>query len=68
VKTIMLATDMGQLTEEFVQNSHALNAMVTVDEKEGTEAEWEQILQWKTDGIQTDRPEELIKFLNNRKK
>jgi glycerophosphoryl diester phosphodiesterase len=68
VKTIMLATDMGQLTEEFVQNSHALNAMVTVDEKEGTESEWEQILHWKTDGIQTDRPEELIKFLNNRKK
>jgi hypothetical protein len=41
--------------------------MVITDEKEGTETEWQKILDWKTDGIQTDRPEELIKFLKSRK-
>ena len=66
VRTIMLATDMGELSAEFVRNAHSLRSMVTVDEKEGTEAEWNQILDWKTDGIQTDRPEELIKFLIKR--
>ena len=37
--------------------------MVFVDEKNGTEAEWTQILEWKTDGIQTDNPAELLAFL-----
>lgn len=66
VHTIMLATDMGELSREYVNKAHALKAMVTVDEKEGTETEWNQILDWKTDGIQTDRPEELILFLTKR--
>jgi glycerophosphoryl diester phosphodiesterase len=62
----MLATDMGKLTETFVKIAHNHNAMVTVDEKDGTEMEWTQIINWKTDGIQTDRPEELISFLKKR--
>jgi glycerophosphoryl diester phosphodiesterase len=66
IQARMLATDMGELSENFLKISHRHNAMVTVDEKEGTETEWEQILDWKTDGIQTDRPEELISFLKKR--
>jgi len=41
--------------------------MVTTDEKEGTPAEWKQIIEWKTDGIQTDNPAALIDYLKTRK-
>lgn len=63
----MLATDMGELSENFVKTAHLHHTMVTTDEKEGTIAEWTQILKWQTDGIQTDRPEVLISFLKKRK-
>lgn len=65
VHASVLATDMGKLNQSFVQSAHIKNAMVFVDEKAGTEAEWKQILNWGTDGIQTDKPEELIAFLQN---
>ncbi len=68
VKTCVIASDMGELSELFVETAHNNNAMVFVDEKSGTEEEWSQILNWKTDGIQTDRPEELISFLKKREK
>ena len=59
----VLATDMSKLSESFVKTAHANNAMVFVDENDGTMTEWKKILKWGTDGIQTDRPEELIEFL-----
>jgi glycerophosphoryl diester phosphodiesterase len=62
-----LASDMGQLSERFVKTAHANNLKVFVDEEKGTPAEWEQIIQWGTDGIQTDDPAALIGFLKNRK-
>ena len=68
VNTCVIASDMGELNEHFVETAHKNNAMVFVDEKNGTETEWTQILDWKTDGIQTDRPEELILFLKKRVK
>ena len=40
---------------------------VIVDEDQGTEEEWEKIIGWGTDGIQTDNPEKLIEYLKNRK-
>jgi glycerophosphoryl diester phosphodiesterase len=61
----IIATDMDQLGEEFVKTAHRTNTMVISDEKEGTEAEWSQMLEWKTDGIQTDNPEKLISFLKS---
>ena len=63
----VIATDMRQLSNEFVNIAHSSNTMVITDEKEGTEAEWSNIIDWKTDGIQTDRPEELISFLRSHK-
>jgi len=67
----VLATDMGELSEKFVKKSHESQAMVFVDDSEDEpkkrEGEWEKILNWKTDGIQTDYPEELIRFLEERK-
>jgi glycerophosphoryl diester phosphodiesterase len=63
----ILATDMDQLSEKFVNTAHQSNTLVISDEKEGTEAEWRQMLEWKTDGIQTDNPERLISFLKSGK-
>jgi len=67
VRAKMLATDMGELSENFVKTAHQHYAMVTTDEKEGTPAEWKQIIEWKTDGIQTDNPAALIDYLKTRK-
>lgn len=63
----VMASDMGQLSASFVKNAHENKARVFVDEKQGIPEEWTQILKWGTDGIQTDDPEALLKFLKNRK-
>lgn len=62
----VIATDMGELNENYVKIAHENNTKVFVDEKKGTEAEWARILNWGTDGIQTDDPEKLIRFLTRK--
>ena len=57
-----------QSTESFVKIAHVNHAKVFVDEKKGTPEEWEQILKWGTDGIQTDNPAALIEYLKKRNK
>ena len=64
----VVATDMGELSESFVNEAHKNGAKVFVDEKEGTESEWKTIIGWGTDGIQTDKPTELIEFLKHNRK
>ena len=64
----VLATDMGELDSIFVDNAHSHNSIVIVDEDKGTEEEWTRILEWHTDGIQTDDPEKLIAFLKSMEK
>jgi glycerophosphoryl diester phosphodiesterase/predicted neuraminidase len=66
VQPTVIATDMGQLNEEYMQIARENHSLVFVDEDKGDEAEWTQILEWGTDGIQTDNPEELIEFLKNK--
>jgi len=68
LKPSVVATDMGELTQSFVDKAHKFGVKVFVDEKEGTATEWQKIISWGTDGIQTDKPEELIKFLKQIKK
>lgn len=63
----VLASDMGQLSLSYVQAAHKNKARVFVDENKGTPEEWSQILGWGTDGIQTDDPESLLKFLKTQK-
>lgn len=63
----VLSSDMGQLNASFVTIAHENKARVFVDENKGTPEEWTQILNWGTDGIQTDDPERLLKFLKTRK-
>lgn len=64
----VLATGMDQLSEGFVKVTHSYKAKVIADDKAGNEEEWKKIIEWKTDGIQTDRPEELIYFLKSLKR
>jgi glycerophosphoryl diester phosphodiesterase len=67
----IIATDMGQLSGKFVTAVHEKQAMVFVDDSEDDpkkrEAEWQRMIDWGTDGIQTDHPEELIGFLKGNK-
>ena len=63
----VIASDMGNLSESFVNTSHRIHVKVFADEDKGTKTEWEQIIQWGTDGIQTDDPASLIDFLKTRK-
>ncbi len=62
----VLATEMGQLSRSFVETAHKADARVFVDEDKGTPEEWEKIISWGTDGIQTDDPAKLIEFLKTR--
>lgn len=57
VKICTIASDMGELSKHFVETAHSNIAMAFVDEKSGTEEEWTQILNWKTDGIQVNQSE-----------
>jgi glycerophosphoryl diester phosphodiesterase len=66
-KVCVLATDMKQLGEDFVSAAHNNHSLVIADEKEGDKAEWKKMVKWKTDGIQTDKPEELISYLKTLK-
>jgi glycerophosphoryl diester phosphodiesterase len=61
----ILATDMNQLGSDFVKTAHLNNIMVISDDKEGTKEEWKKMLDWQTDGIQTNKPEKLISFLKS---
>lgn len=67
VQPNVIATDMSELNEEYMKIAKKYNIKVIVDEDKGTEEEWEKIIGWRTDGIQTDYPEKLIKYLKSRK-
>ena len=65
IHPVVLASSMGQLNESFVKTAHANRTKVFVDENKGTPTEWNQIIDWGTDGIQTDDPEALLEFLKS---
>lgn len=54
------------VTPEYIKQCHEAGVMVLVDE-EGKES-WDKLLGLGVDGIQTDFPEELIKYLETRAK
>ena len=68
VQPRVIATDMGELSEEYMKIAHDNNVKVIADEQHGNIEEWIKMLDWGTDGIQTDKPEELIRFLKEREK
>lgn len=61
----ILATDIGQLSASFVKEAHRVGAMVFADDRAADLQEWKEILSFGTDGIQTDQPEALIKYLKS---
>ncbi|MBL7971036.1 MAG: hypothetical protein JNL03_05905 [Prolixibacteraceae bacterium] len=67
VRPLVIASDMANLTARFVKVAHEFGSKVFADEKKGTPEEWEQMIQWGVDGIQTDNPAALIEFLKGRK-
>ena len=66
VHPLVLATDVGELSKNYMDIAKKLNVKVITDDKKGTVEEWKMILEMGTDGIQTDDPEKLIQFLKNR--
>ena len=68
VQPLVIATDMGELSEAYMKTAHEHHVRVFVDEDKGDEPEWTRILEWGADGIQTDEPRALIRFLSQRKK
>ena len=64
----VLATDIGELSASFVRTAHQNDVKVFTDDQKASIEEWEQILQWGTDGIQTDQPEKLIELLIKKQK
>lgn len=68
VQPKVLATDMGELSASYVKTAHQYGVKVFTDDKKASPQEWEQILKWGTDGIQTDQPKKLIERLNKNNK
>ena len=66
VQPKVLATGMSVLRASYVKTAHQYGVKVFTDDKKATPQEWEQILKWGTDGIQTDQTEKLIKRLNKK--
>ena len=66
----VIATDMGHLSETYTEKAHKNMIMVFVDDNEDDPAkkriEWDKIMNWETDGIQTDQPEELIEYVKEK--
>ena len=66
----VVASVMGRYTKSFGKHVHMRGALVFVDDSEEQiehlKQEWKKMLHWQVDGIQTDRPEELINFLKGK--
>lgn len=68
VKPQVVAPVMGDFSETYTKTAHLYGSKVFVDERKGTEKEWDWILNLGTDGIQTDDPERLIEHIKKREK
>ena len=65
-KPRVVASVWEHFSKSFVEACHKAGAIVICDE-DGTEC-WKDMLAWGTDGIQTDHPADLIKYLQERPK
>jgi glycerophosphoryl diester phosphodiesterase len=63
-KPRVVASSWDVYSKSYVDKCHAAGAIVIVDES--TPDCWDKCLEWGTDGIQTDHPEKLVKFLDAR--
>ena len=65
-KPAIVAPVWSDFSATFAATCHDVGAMVFVDERESTQANWQQALDWGADGIQTDDPAKLIAYLRER--
>ena len=61
----VIAGTYNTFSEEFAKKCHEKGSLVIIDEDNSDSKEWQQAIGMGVDGIQTDKPEELIHFLNN---
>ena len=70
-KPKVVASMMRHYTPSFGEAVHERGAIVFVDDSENfpdkLRQEWGKMMKWKVDGIQTDRPEELIEFIQGKR-
>jgi len=68
----IVASTMQHYTKALGESAHARGAQVFVDESKDDlhdlKTEWQTMIDWKVDGIQTDYPEALIQFLKENDK
>ncbi len=64
-RPIVVAPVWRELSKELINMSHEAGALVIVDEQD--KESWTQALEWGVNGIQTDHPGELIKYLTTNK-
>ena len=62
---LVIAAVWRHYSQSFAAKCHQAGAMVIVDES--GPACWQDALAWNTDGIQSDRPAQLISLLERRK-
>lgn len=62
----VVASSARFCTADFVARCHRAGALVVVDDQ--TPEDWPRFLEWGVDGIQTDRPAQLIELLKQRDK
>tara|TARA_R100001369_G_scaffold92816_2_gene140107 strand:+ start:1384 stop:2211 length:828 start_codon:yes stop_codon:yes gene_type:complete len=64
-----MASDMDHISKSFVKKLHSKGVKVFVDDDEDDpkkwQKEWQKLMKLGVDGIQTDQPEALIKFLSS---
>ena len=61
----VIAASWKNYSKTFVETCHTSGALVLVDESDPSC--WQEAVDWGSDGIQTDHPAELIKFLETGK-
>jgi len=62
---LVIAAVWRYYSQSFAAKCHQAGAIVIVDESAPTC--WEDVLEWDSDGIQTDHPAQLIAFLKSRR-
>ena len=61
----VVASAFDRISPGFIKTCHENGAIVIADET--SSEDWQRVLAWGLDGIQTNDPEKLIGFLQNRK-
>ncbi len=62
----VVASVWDDFSRQFAERCHRAGAIVIVDEGNGGPKEWQKLIDWGADGIQTNDPQGLIRFLEKK--